>query len=381
MEEARILRMLRDGGRVAWQFIGIAVALYVLGFMFARVREVLLAVFVALVLAAIMTPVSNRLERLGWGRTLAASAALLVVIGVIGGALGYVGVRLVEELPDLAQDLKDQRQPALDLLARPPLSLSEEEVGLLLNRSIEQAAESPEDASSSADDEAAEIVDDGQGPAPGLTVAVLRGSVRAARLAGAILIGVVLSFFLVRDRDRLIESTMSFAVGKDNDRRAFVALRRGWRALIGYVRGSVIIGAVDALAIGAALFALRVPLAGVVTVLTFLAAFVPVVGATAAGLAAVLLVLVSAGPAAALGMLVWVIVVQQFDGNVLQPAVMAQETNLHPIATILALTIGGLVAGILGALLAVPVAAVLTNVVAGLLEHEPGPPAEPIAPA
>ena len=116
------------------------------------------------------------------------------------------------------------------------------------------------------------------------------------------------------------------------------------------------------------------PLAASLTVLTFLAAFVPVVGATAAGALAVLMTWVGVGTTQAIIVGVIVIVVQQFDSNVLQPMLVAAHTRLHPIATILALLLGGLVGGILGALLAVPTAAVLVAVVGELLApSEPDP--------
>lgn len=366
----RILRLLQANGRVAWQVVGVAVALWLLGQVFAALQPVLLSVFVALVLGALVTPLSSRLERVGVNRSLATGAALLAVVAVLGGTLAVVGVRLVEELPTIVEDLEAQRQPVLDFLAREPLSLSEEEVMVVLDRGLQEAREEVGEGEATApeapEDEAA-LDGDGEGPEPRVTVALLKGAFATTRTAGFALIGVVLAFFLVRDRDPIANGLVRFAAGGRHDSVAFAALRRGWRALLGYVRGSMIVGAIDAVLIGAALFLLGVPLAGVLTAMTFLAGFVPVVGATVAGLLAVGITALDQGFGPAGLLLVWIIVVQQLDGHILQPVVMRHETNLHPVVTILALTIGGIVGGLLGALLAVPVAAVVTNMAAELL--------------
>lgn len=370
--------MLRGGGRVAWQLVGMAVALWVAGQVFAGLQPVLVSIFVALVISAIVSPFAARMEAAGVHVGIAAGLGVVLVVGAMAASLTFVGVRLVAELPALVDDLEAQRQPILDWFANGPLALSEGEVMDLLDRGIAEAEAAAGDGNGEANvaDAAAdeELEDDGVGPRPALTVAVLKAAFTTTRMLGFALVGVVLAFFLVRDRRAIADAIVRFSAGGSHDGRANAALAKGWRALIGYVRGSVFIGTVDALLIGAALFILDVPLAGVLTVLTFLAGFVPVVGATVTGLFAVVVVGVSIGVGPGIGMLVWIIVVQQLDGNVLQPMVMRSETNLHPIATILSLTVGGLLGGVLGALLAVPVAAVVTNVVAELLTPTPPDP-------
>lgn len=365
----RILRLLRASGRVAWQVVGVAVAIYLLGRVFELLQHVLLSVFVALVLGALVTPIGRRIEGWGLNRTLATGVGLVLVVGVLGGSIGFVGVRLFEELPSLVEDVKAQREPVLEWLSREPLSLSEEEVMAVLNRGIEEASQASagEDAPPPpADPE--ELEGDGEGPEPGVTVAMLRGAFATTRTLGFVLIGVVLAFFVVRDRDRIADGVVRFAAGGRHDSVGYAALRRGWRALHGYVRGSMIVGAIDATLIGVVLFVIGVPLAGVLTVLTFLGGFVPVAGATVAGLLAVGVTTLDQGFGVGGALLAWIIVVQQLDGHILQPLVMSHETNLHPIVTILALTVGGIVGGLLGALLAIPVAAVLTNMAAEMLE-------------
>ena len=375
-----------SNGRAAWRLVGIIVAIGLLGWIFAQVKLILLAVFVALVHAALVTPIARWMEDRGLARTPAAALALTLVVLVGGGASAFTGYRLVQQLPDVIEQVRERRDDLLPLLQREPLSLTEAEVNELLDRGVDQVAERAgsgdvnegggdaggSSEGSSTDD--ASSAGDGEGPSPSTTLALLRGSAAAMQLLGFALVGIVLSFFLVRDRDAITAGLIRHLAGGEHDARAQKVLRRGWQALHGYVRASVSVGAVEAAAIGVTLVVVGTPLAASLTVLTFLAAFVPVVGATAAGALAVLMTWVGVGTTQAIIVGVIVIVVQQFDSNVLQPMLVAAHTRLHPIATILALLLGGLVGGILGALLAVPTAAVLVAVVGELLApSEPDP--------
>lgn len=377
--EPRVIRLLHEHGRAAWMLVGMLLALGLLGFVFARIQLILLAVFVALVVAAIVTPVARWLEGRGAGRTLATGVGLTLVVAVLGGSLGLVGYRLVDQLPGVVEDVRSQRGTLLGLLERPPISLSEEELGELLDRSVREVAEGGAEtgegddggdgAAGDEDDQAS--ADDGEGLDPSTALALLRGSAAALRVLGVIAVGIVLSFFVVRDRDQIARGAIRHLAGGEHDARAREVLAEAWRALDGYVRASVTIGAIEGAAIGLALVVLGTPLAGSIAILTFLAAFVPVVGATVAGVLAVVMTWVGVGVTEAIVMGVVVVVVQQVDSNILQPRIVAVHTVLHPIATILALLVGGLVAGVFGALLAVPTAAVLTAVARELLAPEP----------
>lgn len=404
----RILRILASSGRIAWQFVGVAAAVWVLGQAYGALAPVLLSVFVALVVAAATTPVVQALEARGLGRTLATSVAIGGLVAVLAAVSYGLVMRVVDQAPGLAEDIRSTREPVLDWLEGPPLQLSREEVAALLDRSVSelQGSDADSDAgdtaarvvtgedTSSADEESSEdesggqdppdededLPDDQQGPSPSLAVGVLQQAFGFARITGFVLLGVVLAFFLVRDRDTITDATVANLVGGSHDRVAYVVLRRSWRALLGYVRASLLVGAVDAALIGVVLFVVGVPLAGVLTVLTLFAAFVPVVGAVSVGLLSVAVALVSNGVGAAAVVAVAVLLVQQLDGNVLQPLLMRIGTGLHPVATILALAVGGILGGVLGALLAVPLTAVLVAASAALLESGVGLTDEPIEP-
>lgn len=384
--QPRIVRLLHEHGRAAWMLVGLLLALGLLGYVFSKVQLILLAVFVALVHAAIVTPIARWLELRGSGRGAAAGLGLLLVATVLGGGTALTTYRLVDGLPALGDQVNERRDTIMAALRRPPLELTEAEVDRVLERSLDRVVAPPSGEDGQAEDggdtgtqtadgtsDAADA-SDGKGPSPRTAVALLTGSVIALRLAGVGLVGVVLSFFLVRDRERITQGLVRHLAGGEHDQRALEVMREGWHALLGYVRASVIIGAFEAVVIGVTMFVVGTPLAASVTLLTFLAAFVPVAGATVAGVLAVGLTWLGVGSTQAIVVGVVVVVVQQLDSHVLQPFVVARHTRLHPAATILALLLGGLVIGPLGALLAVPVAAVLAAVAGELLA-----PSEPTA--
>lgn len=146
--------------------------------------------------------------------------------------------------------------------------------------------------------------------------------------------------------------------------------REAWVTLTSYVRGTVVIALLDATGIGATLFIVGVPLAAALTLLVFLGAFVPFLGATISGALAVLVTLVTVGAFEAVIVLAAVLIVQQVEGSVLQPFVMGRAVRLHPVAILLAISIGALLAGVVGAIIAVPILAV-TYRVADFLHTDP----------
>ena len=184
--------------------------------------------------------------------------------------------------------------------------------------------------------------------------------------AGSFITGLVLFlvilFFLLKDGDRIWAFFVSWT--PEHFRAQWIA--SGDRALQtfgGYIRGTAIVAAVDAIGITLALLILQVPLAIPLGVVVFLGAFIPIVGATVAGILATLVALVTNGPVVALIVLAAVILVNQLEGNFLQPVVMAQTLSLHALVVLMALTAGTVLAGIIGAVLAVPLVAVAWSII------------------
>lgn len=178
---------------------------------------------------------------------------------------------------------------------------------------------------------------------------------------GFILMAVILFYFL-KDGTKIWKFILSWLSG-ERKQKAELAGTRAMELLGGYVRGTAAVAGVDAIFIGGALFILGVPLALPLAVLTFVGGFIPLVGATAAGAFAVLVALVSNDPVTALIVLIVVIAVNQLEGNFLQPVLMGNALHVHALVILIALTVGTIQAGIIGAVLSVPLVAVLWAII------------------
>jgi predicted PurR-regulated permease PerM len=186
---------------------------------------------------------------------------------------------------------------------------------------------------------------------------VLDGAVTATEiLAGAFLTLVVL-FFLLKDGPRLWRFLVDLLPEVAQGRAERIGVRC-LEVLGGFVRGTTVIALVDAVVIGAGLLLLGVPLALPLAVVVFLGAYVPLLGATVAGFFAATVALVTRGPVIALVVVVLVVAVNQIEGDVLAPVVLGRALSLHPLVVLVALSVGVVLAGVVGALLAVPLAAV-----------------------
>jgi putative heme transporter len=168
---------------------------------------------------------------------------------------------------------------------------------------------------------------------------------------------IVVLFFFLKDGDRIWEFFLRPFHGERLARGRRIG-ETSVKVLGGYIRGTAVIALVDAVAIGIGLAILQVPLALPLAVIVFLTAFIPLVGATVAGILAALVALVTNGPVIALIVIGIVVVVNQLEGDLLQPVVMAQSLKLHPLVILIALTGGTILGGIAGAVLAVPLVAV-----------------------
>ncbi len=189
-----------------------------------------------------------------------------------------------------------------------------------------------------------------------ITASLIAGASMAVEVVAGILLTLTLLFFFVKDGDTLARAIVR-PLPPELGAQARTVGAIIWSTLTAYVRGVAVIGAVNGLAVGIALMILDVPLAGPLMVLTFLGAFFPLVGAVLAGVVAVLIALVSEGATDALIVAGVVLVVQQLEGDLVAPLVFSKAVNLDPVAVLVALTTGAILAGVVGAVLAVPVAA------------------------
>lgn len=320
-------------GTAAWAGAALLVgAVVYLVVQFAvAVGALVLALFAALLFTALFRPVADWLDRKGVPRLLATWIVLVAALVVLGGLLFFIEQQLVAQLPalreSLAGGLDRVRNVLVERLGLPP-GPTEDSIAALQRQ-----------------------LDGMSGGSPVVTAARTLLTV----LAGFAL-AVFTAFWLVYDGERV----WAFVARLFPDRwsaRTSAAGEAAWQTVGGYLRGVTLVALMDAVGIGAALLVLGVPLPFTLALLTFLGAYIPIVGAALAGLAAVLVAFAAKGATTALLTLAAVIAVQQLEGNVLQPLIMGRTLKLHPLAIAWALSIGGLLYGIPGAILSVPLAA------------------------
>lgn len=190
----------------------------------------------------------------------------------------------------------------------------------------------------------------------------ISGLSTVATVVTGLVLGLVVLFYFLKDGPRIWAFLISAAQGPAHARLAHVGVN-ATGVLGGYVRGTAGVALVDAVFIGGGVALLGVPLAIPIAVVTFVGAFIPLVGATAAGILAALVALVTSGPTTALFVVLIVVAVNQIEGNLLQPLLLGKALSLHPLAILVALTAGTILAGIIGTLISVPIAAVVWSAV------------------
>ena len=204
-----------------------------------------------------------------------------------------------------------------------------------------------------------DIVSFAKGQASTIATGVVSGFSMASSIAVATVIMLFITFFIIKDGDKFLPWLRKYT-GNSAAWHITELTSRIWKTLSGFVQAQAIVALVDAVFIGLGLWALQVPLALVIAVITFFAGFIPIIGAVTAGALAVIMALVSNGLTNALLALLLIIIVQQVESNVLQPILQSKAMGLHAAIVLLSVTVGSSLAGIIGAFLAVPVAATIT---------------------
>lgn len=330
---------LRAAAAWSGRLLIIAAAVYVAVLVLGRLRLLTLAVVAALLLAALLQPVHLLLRRLRLPPALAALATILVLLAVLALAVGFIWNRAAAQLDSLRANVTAGVDQIRDWLVTGPLSLSPDQIDQIRGELVGLIGGGP------------------SGPADGL----VGGARMAIEAAAGIVLTLFVLFFLLKDGDRMWAWLVRLC-GDRSRGTADKAGRRAWETLTHYVRGILLVALVDAVFVGLALLLIGVPLVLPLALLTFLGAFVPLIGATVAGAAAVLVALVTENVFSALLVLGAVIAVQQLEGNVLQPLIMNKALRIHPLPLAGAVTAGTLFAGIAGAVVAVPILAVCYHV-------------------
>ncbi|SCX45563.1 Predicted PurR-regulated permease PerM [Klenkia marina] len=328
---------LRIAAAWSWRVIALGAALYLVLLGLAYVAVVAVPVVVALLLAALLQPGAAFLVRHRWPTSLAALVMLLVGLGVVAGIVTLVIEQFAAGYDDLASQIGQGLTQIQDFVVETfPVTQGD------INDVLANASSSIQQA----------LTDNRETLTAGaLTTAATLGEV----LTGIVLALFTLFFFLMDGRQIWL-----WIVGlTPPNSQAYVdeAARRSWRTLISYVRATAVVAAFDAVFIGIGLTVLGTPLVVPLAALVFLGAFIPIIGSFLAGSVAVLVTLVAVGPIKALIALGIIVLIMQLEGHVLQPLLLGRAVSVHPLAVVLAIAAGLLIAGIFGALIAVPVIA------------------------
>ncbi|MCW2552123.1 MAG: putative permease [Mycobacterium sp.] len=347
--DASVHPIIRKTAAWSWRLLIIMGALAAFIWVVGHLEVIVVPVLLATMVTAMLLPLVDYLDRRGLPRGGAVAGVILSSIVVVGGILTFVVSQFIQGAPALVD------QVTLSITnARNSLN-----TGLLSHFSNDQIK--------SATDTAIEALKNNQAK---LTSGALSTAGTITEIVtGALLMFFTLIFLLQGGRNIFAFVTRIFPLTVRD--RVRDASRAGFHSLIGYVRATFLVALVDAVGIGTGLAIMGIPLALPLASLVFLGAFIPLVGAVLTGGLAVIVALIAKGWVYALITFGLVIAVQQLEAHILQPLVMGRAVSLHPLAVVLAIAAGGVTAGIVGALLAVPIVAVLNSAMRVLLAEDP----------
>jgi predicted PurR-regulated permease PerM len=332
----------------AWRLLVIGGAIVALLWVVKKLEVLVVPVALATLLAALLLPVVDFLDRHGAPRGGAVALVLLGGIAVVGGIMAFVVTQFIQGAPALVDQVSASIKGVGDWLTTGPLHVNQDQIDSARKSAIEALQNNQEKLTSGA---------------------LSTASTLTEIVTGALLVLFTLIFVLHGGRH--IYGFVTKIFPQDVRDRVRDAGRAGFHSLIGYVRATFLVALVDAVGIGTGLAIMGVPLALPLASLVFLGAFIPLVGAVIAGFVAVVVALIAKGFVYALITLGLIIAVQQLEGHVLQPLVMGRAVSIHPLAVVLAIAGGGVLAGIVGALLAVPTVAFVNSAVRVLVASDP----------
>lgn len=318
----------------SWRFLAIVAAFALIGWVAWQLRVVVFSAAIGLLLAALLAPLSGWLRRRGVHRGLAAAATFLAFLILVSGSLTVVGGAVSGQFGEVVERAGEGLAALQEWFAGPPFYLTEQQIDDWLDRIAATVSEQEQ--------------------------AITEGAVTTAATAVEFFTGMVIALFalvMFLYDGRGIWAWTVRLFPRSARLKVDGAGLQAWRTLTSFVRGTTLVALFDGIFITVLLLILQVPLALPLGVLVFFGAYVPIVGAFVTGALAVLVALVANGLVTALIVLAGIVAIQQIESNVFQPLVLGRMTRLHPLAVVLVITIGILAGGILGALVAVPIAA------------------------
>jgi predicted PurR-regulated permease PerM len=331
---------LRVTAGYAWRLLLVAAAAGVIIWLVIQLKLLVIPLLVGILITALLWPAFELMLRKRFPRWLAIMIALLGTLAIVTGLLWLVGWQVAREWSSVQESTMQALDEFQTYLMDGPLHLSAGQIQDYIDQGFALIQEQAQ--------------------------LLWSGALAIGSTAGHVLVGTLLTLFvlicLLADGGGIWRWTTKL-FPRDARPAVDAAARNGWRTVVSYAKTQLLVATIDSIGIGLGAFLLGVPLAIPVAVLVFLGAFIPIVGAVATGAVAVFLALVYNDPWNAFWMLVVVIGVQQLEGHILQPILMGSAVKVHPLAVVLVVAGGSMIAGIPGALFAVPLAA-FVNVVA-----------------
>ncbi|HET8658116.1 MAG TPA: AI-2E family transporter [Micromonosporaceae bacterium] len=338
---SRVPLSLRVGALASGCLLVIAAAVYVVGLVAVRLASLSIAIAAAILMAALLEPVVRGLQRLRVPRALGSLVAVLLLVAAFTVPAVLLWNLTASQFSDVAGQVGD---------------------GLRRTRAVLG------DVLPISDDQLDRVLDTLQERLQGVGTNALAGALTLVEVLAAVSLALFVAFFLLKDGSAmwgwLLHQLPERARGA-----AAEAGQAGWETVTRYIRGTLVVAAIDAVGIGIALALIGVPFALPLALLVFVGGFVPYVGATVSGGVAVLIALAANGPVDALLVLAAVIAVQQVEGNLLEPLIVGRQVRLHPVVVVVVIFAGSLTAGIAGAVVAVPLTAVAYRVARVLQER------------
>jgi predicted PurR-regulated permease PerM len=350
----RVPPALAGAAAWAWRILVVSAALVVVGFLLVQLYVVVVPVVLALFMAAALEPLAARLRARRWPAALAATTVFVGTLAVLFALLAWIGTSVAGQFDDLGDRLQEAVDDAKEWAQDEPLNLSRERVD-----------EIEADVRATVDKAGGGLAEQ----------AASRAQAVGEGLGGVVLLLFTL-FFLLKDGHRMADWLKERVPRAQRDDAVALTSRAGGIMRL-YLVATALTGLIDGVLIAIALFFLGVPLVVPLAVLTFLGGFIPIVGATVAGLVAAVVALVANGVGTALLVVAATIAVQQIEGNLLQPLILERAVRLHPLVTVWAVGAGIVVGGLLGAFLSVPLIAIGVAVASHYYRKGEPPPSEP----
>jgi predicted PurR-regulated permease PerM len=335
----RMMAATRTLAIASAQLLLISAALVVVFWVLGRLWVILLPIVLGLLFATVLWPPTRFLRKHRWPPALAAAVVLLTFLALIGGLIAAIAPQVADQVTDLADQASSGLEQIQQWIQGPPLNLEQEQIGQYVDQAIDSV----------------------QSNASNIAGYAATGASAVGNGLLNLVLALLLAFFFIKDGPRWVP-WLTAQTGPKAAPHVAALSQKTWSTLSEFIKQQAFVGFIDALFIGIGLWVFDVPLVIPLAVLTFFGAFIPIIGAFVAGAFAVLIALVDEGPYVALAIFGVVLLVQQIEGNVLQPIIQGRGFNLHAAVVILAVTAGSSLFGIVGAFLGVPVAALIAVV-------------------